>query len=347
MTKSTTHTYTYEDIHSIKIQDIIDVNLLQKFQDNFAESMNIASITVDIDGNPVTKPSSYTNFCLNLTQSTSIGTKRCAESHKRGGIEAAKTKKPYIYTCHAGLIDFAVPILVADIQIGSILGGQILTSSPEKSIYKNIAKELGIDETKYLEAVNKINIVNDQNIKAAAEVLYIISNSLSKIGYNELKLKNVSETLFNDLNQVSVIIEELSTSSINVTDNQHSLNKEIVNIKNISLEINSILNSIKSIADQTKMLGLNAAIEAARAGESGKGFGVVAKEIRKLSQNSKDTATKILLLTEEIQNSLKKTIESSNSILQTTHEQTSVIQEANVNLQEVSLIAEHLNKLTS
>ncbi|WP_368489795.1 PocR ligand-binding domain-containing protein [Clostridium sp. BJN0013] len=347
MTKDIKNNHIYDDVSSLKIQDIIDIELLQKFQDNFAESINIASVTVDMDGNPVTNPSSYTNFCLNLTQSTDMGTRRCAESHRKGGIEAARTGKPYIYTCHAGLIDFAVPILVEDIQIGSILGGQILTSAPEESLYRNTAKELGIDEAKYLQAVNEVNISTEKNIRAAAEVLYVISNALSKIGYQELKLKNTSETLFDNLNQVSAIMEELSASSINVTDNQHVLNKEIINIKDISLEINSILDGIKSIADQTKMLGLNAAIEAARAGDSGRGFGVVATEIRKLSQNSKDTAVKISELTKKIQDSVEKTVESSNSTLQTTQQQTSAIQETNANLQEITLIADHLNKLTS
>ena len=51
------------DVNSLQIKDVIDIDLLQRFQDNFAESMNIASITVDINGTPVTKNSSYTIFC--------------------------------------------------------------------------------------------------------------------------------------------------------------------------------------------------------------------------------------------------------------------------------------------
>ncbi|MFL0196519.1 PocR ligand-binding domain-containing protein [Clostridium sp. WILCCON 0269] len=335
------------DVSSIKIKDIIDIDLLQKFQDNFAESMNIASVTVDMDGNPVTKPSSYTDFCLRLTQSTDIGTRRCAESHKRGGLEATRTGKPYVYTCHAGLIDFAAPILVAGKQIGTILGGQILTSTPEESIYKKNAKEIGIDENKYLEAVAKVKITTRKNITAAAEVLYIIINALSKIGYEELQLKKTSQILSDNLNQISAIMEELSASSINVSNNQHCLNKEIINIKNMSIEINSILDSIKSIADETKMLGLNAAIEAARAGDMGRGFGVVAKEIRKLSENSKSTAMKISDLTKKIEESVDKTVETSTSTLETTEQQTSAIEETNANLQEVILISDKLNNLAT
>jgi len=142
-------------------------------------------------------------------------------------------------------------------------------------------------------------------------------------------------------------MEELSASAINVSDNQHTLNREIVNIKDITIEINSILDAIKAIADQTKMLGLNAAIEAARAGDIGRGFGVVATEIRKLSQNSKDTTIKISELTKKIQDSVDRTVETSKSTLQTTEQQTSAIQETTANLQEITLISEELNTLTA
>ena len=50
-------------MNALEIKDIIDIKLLQKFQDDFAFAMNCASVTVDKDGTPVTNPSSYTRFC--------------------------------------------------------------------------------------------------------------------------------------------------------------------------------------------------------------------------------------------------------------------------------------------
>ncbi|MBW9154068.1 hypothetical protein KTC97_15450 [Clostridium estertheticum] len=115
----------------------------------------------------------------------------------------------------------------------------------------------------------------------------------------------------------------------------------MVNVKNISTDINTILDSIKSIADETKMLGLNAAIEAAR------GFGVVATEIRALSQNSKETAVKILSLTTKIQNSVDKTIETSHATLETTEKQSAAIQEVTANLMEVTTLSDELNAMAN
>lgn len=336
-----------KDIEDIEIKDVLDVDLLQTFQDNFAMSMDVASVTVDINGNPVTKPSSYTSFCQDFTHSTTTGDNRCAESHKRGGEEAARTGRPYVYTCHAGLIDFAAPILVDGRQIGTILGGQVLTSSPDEPKYRRIAGEIGVNEEGYVNAVKKVKITEEKNIKAAAEVLFIVANALSKIGYEQFKLRSMSQELAESFTQISSTMQELASTSVSVTNNQHVLNNEIINVQKISVEINTILESIKSIADETKMLGLNAAIEAARAGEAGRGFGVVATEIRTLSQNSKETAHQIMELTSKIQSSVNKTMEISNSTLENTEQQSAAIEETNASVEEVVSLAEELNRLAN
>ena len=157
----------------------------------------------------------------------------------------------------------------------------------------------------------------------------------------------MSQSLSDKFSQISATMEELSASSVNVTANQHTLNDEINNVKTVSIEIYTILDLIKNIADQTKMLGLNAAIEAARAGDAGRGFGVVATEIRNLSENSRKTADKIAELTKNIQDSTDKTIETSNSTLDTTQQQSAAIQEVTANLTEVSYLAAHLNNMTN
>jgi signal transduction histidine kinase len=196
------------NIDLLEIKDVIDINLLQTFQDSFAESLNIASITVDRNGNPVTNPSSYTSFCTDFVHSTASGDNRCAESHRKGGEEATRTGRPFIYTCHAGLIDFAAPILIKDKQIGTILGGQVLTRKPEKSKYIQTAREIGVDENKFIESLNSVNITTEKNVKAAAEVLFIIANALSKIGYEELTLKKISKDLENEVLEKNLLLKE-------------------------------------------------------------------------------------------------------------------------------------------
>lgn len=166
------------DINSISLREIIDIDFLQKFQDDFAVGMGLASVTVDTKGNPITKPSSYTRFCNDFTHSTEVGDRRCAESHRKGGEEAVRTGKPVVYECHAGLIDFAAPIILEGHHIGTILGGQVLTSSPDEQKYRRIASEIGVDD-KYISSIGKLD--------GSMVIILDVCRILSEKDYKQLK----------------------------------------------------------------------------------------------------------------------------------------------------------------
>ncbi len=96
-----------------------------------------------------------------------------------------------------------------------------------------------------------------------------------------------------------------------ITDIQDSVNSSALVIRNLdtnSEKIGEIVGVITDISDQTNLLALNAAIEAARAGEHGRGFAVVANEVRKLADESRNSARKITELIKEIQQETKKAV---------------------------------------
>ncbi|OOM75966.1 putative sensory transducer protein YfmS [Clostridium puniceum] len=335
------------ELNTLELNDIMDLQFLQKFQDDFAKSINIASVTVDKNGVPFTKPSSYSYICSNLTQSTQLGKNRCAQCHSKAGEEAFRTGKPYIYKCHSGLIDFAAPITVKGVLIGTILGGQILFNEPEEMEFRSTAKELGLNEDNYYDAAKHVKILDESNVKAAAEVLFSVANTLSNEGYQRLKIKQLTATLSESFEQISSATEQLASSSMEVTETQTLLNNEILNVQNLSNEINIILGYIKDISKQTKMLGLNASIEAARVGDLGKGFSVVASEIRKLSESSKETTNSIADLLDKIQASVDRTMQASNTTLNITEQQSAAIEETNASVEEVTTFTMELNKLAN
>jgi len=335
------------DLSTVKLADVINLEFLQRFQDDFAKGVGLASVTVDPDGTPVTNPSSYTRFCRDYTHTTECGDNRCAESHRRGGEEAARTGKPVVYECHAGLIDFAAPIMLEGRQIGTILGGQVLTEVPNDAKYRKIAKEIGVDEDGYVEAVQEIRKLSRESIEAAANVLFIVANNMSKTAYHQRKLKAVVDVLSDGFHQVSATMEELAASATDISGNQASLNNEIKNVNTVTAKIDEVMDFIKDIADETRLLGLNAAIEAARAGEAGLGFGVVAQEIRKLSADSKETVGRIRDLTTIIKDSVDKTVHMGNETTSTIEQQAAAIEEVTATVEEITSLTEQLNDLAN
>ncbi|MEN6391607.1 MAG: methyl-accepting chemotaxis protein [Syntrophomonas sp.] len=158
-------------------------------------------------------------------------------------------------------------------------------------------------------------------------------------------LRTMSSNLSRSLEEVASTIQEMAASSSNISINEQELNTNIKGIFQISEDINGVLGFIKQIADETKMLGLNAAIEAARAGEVGRGFGVVAEEIRKLSDESKTTVGSIKELTDKIKAKVDETLNNSEVTLRSSEEQAAASQEMSASIEEITAMAERLEKI--
>lgn len=174
----------------LKLLDLIDIDFLQKLQDTFAKAMGVASLTIDEQG-PITKQSNSSEFCINFIQACSMGASKCNENDIEGGKIAMEAGEPVIYSCHAGLGHFVVPVIVAKQHIASIIGGQFVFKKPDERHFKNLAKELHIpNEREYVKALRKIKIHSKEHIELAADLLFLISNAISEIAHKNLELKN-------------------------------------------------------------------------------------------------------------------------------------------------------------
>ncbi|MED1861994.1 methyl-accepting chemotaxis protein [Fictibacillus nanhaiensis] len=109
----------------------------------------------------------------------------------------------------------------------------------------------------------------------------------------------------NDGKAGSSIVHQLNTHSENFLELAQSLISEIQDASKQSKQINSIVETIQEIAGSTDLLALNAAIESARAGEAGRGFSVVASEVRKLAERSKNEALRIQQLVKSMTNQME------------------------------------------
>ncbi len=167
----------------LNLTDLIDVDILQQIQDAFSNMTGMAALTTDADGNPVTRGSNFTEFCMDYTRKSKLGCERCEQCDMHGAEITLESGRACTYYCHAGLVDFAAPIMANGVMVGSFIGGQILTCEPMLDKFERIAKELDIDPEEYKEAAKKVRITDIESIDKAAQSLFTIANTLSNIAY--------------------------------------------------------------------------------------------------------------------------------------------------------------------
>ena len=248
----------------MKIQDFCDMAKFEEIMNNWAVSTGLATVAVGNDGKYISDCYNFTDFCIKLTRGSAEGCKRCEKCDAEG---------EGVYSCHAGLVDFSIPISLEDgTLLGSVIGGQVLPEDPDEDKFRATARELGINEDRYIDALNRVNVRTKEQIECSAKLLGDVINMFVRESYASKTNKEI------------------------ITDLREG-------IKNAAEKIDIANESAKQIGtygSRQKMLALNASIEAARAGEAGRGFSVVALEVEKLAQSLAVTSADITKALEEI-----------------------------------------------
>ena len=132
-------------------------------------------------------------------------------------------------------------------------------------------------------------------------------------------------------------IIDRTTSTIDLLANEMNVAmQEVEGLASSSEQIGSVLEVIRSIAEQTNLLALNAAIEAARAGEAGRGFAVVADEVRNLAKRTQDSVEEIRQVIEGLQNGTREVVSTMHSSHRQAQGSVEQVQQAVAALQRIS-----------
>ena len=248
------------------LTDLISASTLQKMQDAFSMMTGIAAIVTDANGNTVTKPSGFHDFCTKNIQSTEKGKHMCEKCY-REETERAHTvqdiKSPCRYFFHVLLMAFSAPIVAGNRMAGCLIGGQVLPEPLKAGKIQETARETGADEEKLFKAAESIKIMDTAEIDKAAVALYDIANVLSEVASNKNQvylnnlqlekalhmksdfLANMSHEIRTPMNAVigmaeMALREEISTAARNYISQIKSSGQSLLTIINDILDFSKI-----------------------------------------------------------------------------------------------------------
>lgn len=231
------------------IQEFVDKQEFEHIMAAWSSATGLAAVAVDADGRYISECFNFTDFCMKYTRGSHKGRARCEKCDREGRG---------VYDCHAGLVDFSIDLMVDGTKVGAVIGGQVLPSVPDEEKFRKTAREIGVDEEQYMEALKKVNILPKETIDASAELLGLVLNHYIHAEYTKKQNRRILANLVEGVRETGGLIEAIKEET----------------------------GRLRSIQGRQKILALNAGIEAARAGSHGAGFAVVAGEVGKLSERS-------------------------------------------------------------
>ncbi len=175
-----------------------------------------------------------------------------------------------------------------------------------------------------------------QRIDEASNILEGILRFSTEVGDQAESINAAAERGVDQSDKGKDLIARVDNSMKRILSVSDETNKAIGILSNRSEEISRVLNIIKEIAGQTNLLALNAAIEAAKAGESGRGFSVVAEQIRKLAEDSGNSTKDIEEMVSEVQSAIKVTAQHITEMSQNIEGGVEASQHASVSFEELA-----------
>lgn len=222
---------------------------------------------------------------------------------------------------------------------------------------KNKIMETSKDVTKHVVDIKQCIDENVNYVSCMNTSMGEVSQGMQTVAESLTDQTNATMNIQSEINGIVKLTEELTetaqSSEESVTNSNQAMSKvntltesvekesnlvmgEMQNLVQDSTEVRAVIEIINTIAGQTNLLALNAAIEAARAGEAGRGFSVVADEIRGLADSTHQSIGRIELLLNQLEDSTKRVDESVSSMLDEMAEQRECIDQTYSNLSSVT-----------
>ncbi|WP_341961450.1 methyl-accepting chemotaxis protein [Pseudomonas sp. RC10] len=242
--------------------------------------------------------------------------------------------------------------IVAD---GSDEAGRLLTAMLKmQSKLRDTLQRISGSATQLASAAEELNAVTDESarglsqqnneIEQAATAVNEMTSAVEEVARNAVSTSEASKNATSSASDGRDLVQETVSAIERMSGDVQSTATLIGNLADESRDIGKVLDVIRGLADQTNLLALNAAIEAARAGEAGRGFAVVADEVRALAHRTQQSTSEIERMIGSIQGGTEKAVNSMRSSTERAESTLNIAKGAGVGLDTINGAVVEINE---
>jgi excisionase family DNA binding protein len=165
---------------------VLPLSCINAIQDVFAEALDIAAVTTDLDGSPLSRVSNSCDFCR-LILSSDEGRSRCAAAWKQ--VDAGQA-----HPCHVGLLCVSAPIQVSDHWVAIAAGCQFVAPQPDGTLQpwhtnlRHVAADLSLAEADLQSAAGTVRVIPEADLRRISRLVMRVADTFSEIGQERLSL---------------------------------------------------------------------------------------------------------------------------------------------------------------